>query len=149
MRKGHAATDALYQLARIAKIVRVELHHAPPDRFEPGPPRHVGTPLSRRGPVIVALVFEHEIPLLDPQIRASDELAEPIGHIVIDADVRRAVQPEDGSQTRLGRVGKSGCAQGTHVHVEVWRGFPWASGSYRVDPWKYINSGTWLPYRYR
>ena len=53
------------------------------------------------------------------------------------------------SQTRLGRVGQSGCAKGTHVHLEVWRGFPWGSKSYRVNPWKYINSGTWLPYRYR
>ena len=52
-------------------------------------------------------------------------------------------------KTRLGRVGQSGCAKGTHVHVEVWRGFPWGSSSYRVNPWKYINSGTWLPYRYR
>jgi murein DD-endopeptidase MepM/ murein hydrolase activator NlpD len=53
------------------------------------------------------------------------------------------------SKTRLGRVGQSGCAQGSHLHVEVWRGFPWGSGSYRVNPWKHINSGTWLPYRYR
>jgi murein DD-endopeptidase MepM/ murein hydrolase activator NlpD len=53
------------------------------------------------------------------------------------------------SQTRLGRSGQTGCADGPHVHVEVWRGFPWGSGSYRVNPWKRINSGYWLPYRYR
>jgi murein DD-endopeptidase MepM/ murein hydrolase activator NlpD len=53
------------------------------------------------------------------------------------------------SYTRLGRVGRSGCASGNHLHVEVWRGYPWASGSYRVNPWYYIDSGTWLPYRYR
>jgi murein DD-endopeptidase MepM/ murein hydrolase activator NlpD len=53
------------------------------------------------------------------------------------------------SETRLGGSGKSGCAVGPHVHVEVWRGFPWGSGSYRVNPWKRINSGEWLPYRYR
>lgn len=53
------------------------------------------------------------------------------------------------SSTRLGRVGSSGCASGPHLHMEVWRGFPWASGSYRVNPWKYIDSGTYLPYRYR
>jgi len=52
-------------------------------------------------------------------------------------------------KTRLARVGQSGCATGAHVHVEVWRGWPWASGSYRVSPWYYIDSGTWLPYRYR
>jgi murein DD-endopeptidase MepM/ murein hydrolase activator NlpD len=51
--------------------------------------------------------------------------------------------------TRIGRVGESGCATGPHLHVEVWRGSPWASGSYRVKPWSYIDSGTYLPYRYR
>jgi murein DD-endopeptidase MepM/ murein hydrolase activator NlpD len=51
--------------------------------------------------------------------------------------------------TRLGRVGQSGCANGPHLHIEVWRGYPWASGSYRVRPWDYIDSGTYLPSKYR
>ena len=54
-----------------------------------------------------------------------------------------------GQSTRLGRVGQTGCAKGAHLHMEVWRGFPWGSGSYRVNPWKFINSGTYFPYRYR
>ena len=51
--------------------------------------------------------------------------------------------------TRLGRVGTSGCTTGPHVHVEVWRGYPWHSGSYQLHPWDYIASGTYLPSRYR
>lgn len=51
--------------------------------------------------------------------------------------------------TTLGRVGKTGCATGYHTHVEVWRGYPWASGSYRVNPWTYVDSGYYEPYRYR
>jgi murein DD-endopeptidase MepM/ murein hydrolase activator NlpD len=52
-------------------------------------------------------------------------------------------------KTRLGRVGATGCATGYHLHDEMWRGYPWQGGSYRVNPWKYIDSGYWLPYRYR
>ena len=52
-------------------------------------------------------------------------------------------------KTYLGRVGESGCATGPHVHVEVWRGYPWHSGSYRVNPFSYIDSGWYLPSAYR
>ena len=52
-------------------------------------------------------------------------------------------------ETTIGRVGSTGCASGAHLHLEVWKGYPWSSGSYRVRPWPYIDSGTYLPYRYR
>jgi murein DD-endopeptidase MepM/ murein hydrolase activator NlpD len=53
-----------------------------------------------------------------------------------------------GGTETIGYVGTSGCASGPHVHVEVWRGYPWRSGSYRVNPWNYIDSGSYLPARY-
>jgi murein DD-endopeptidase MepM/ murein hydrolase activator NlpD len=54
-----------------------------------------------------------------------------------------------GTSDRIGTVGTSGCVTGPHVHVEVWTSIPWRSGSYRINPWNYIDSGYWLPYRYR
>jgi murein DD-endopeptidase MepM/ murein hydrolase activator NlpD len=38
---------------------------------------------------------------------------------------------------RVGRVGNSGWAAGSHLHIEVWIGVPWESGSYRVNPLRY------------
>jgi len=52
--------------------------------------------------------------------------------------------------TVIGYVGSSGDATGPHSHTEVWRnGYPWSSGAYRVNPWWYVDSGWYLPYRYR
>jgi murein DD-endopeptidase MepM/ murein hydrolase activator NlpD len=52
-------------------------------------------------------------------------------------------------ESTLGYVGSSGCVTGPHVHVEVWRGYPWRDGSHRVNPWDFIRSGSFLPSRYR
>jgi murein DD-endopeptidase MepM/ murein hydrolase activator NlpD len=49
----------------------------------------------------------------------------------------------------IGYVGQTGNATGCHLHVERWHGYPWRSGSYRVNPWSYIDHGYWFPYRYR
>jgi murein DD-endopeptidase MepM/ murein hydrolase activator NlpD len=38
---------------------------------------------------------------------------------------------------RVGKIGMSGWATGPHVHLEVWVGVPWESGSYRVNPLRY------------
>ncbi len=38
---------------------------------------------------------------------------------------------------RIGRVGMTGWATGPHLMLEVWVGYPWASGSYRVNPLRY------------
>ncbi len=42
-----------------------------------------------------------------------------------------------GRGQRVGRVGMSGWASGPHLHLEVWIGSPWASGSVRVNPLRY------------
>jgi murein DD-endopeptidase MepM/ murein hydrolase activator NlpD len=54
-----------------------------------------------------------------------------------------------GDSEVIGYVGATGNATGYHAHVEVWKGYPWRWGSYRVNPWPYVDKGTWLPYRYR
>jgi murein DD-endopeptidase MepM/ murein hydrolase activator NlpD len=42
-----------------------------------------------------------------------------------------------GRGDHVGRVGMSGWASGPHLHLEVWIGAPWQSGSYRVNPLRY------------
>lgn len=50
--------------------------------------------------------------------------------------------------TVLGWVGMTGNASGPHTHTEVWHGYPWHSGSYQKNPWYYIDTGWYEPYRY-
>jgi murein DD-endopeptidase MepM/ murein hydrolase activator NlpD len=52
-------------------------------------------------------------------------------------------------RTTLGRMGRSGCATGPHLHVETWHRKPWTHGAYRLNPWHYIHNGHYLPARYR
>ena len=81
------------------------------------------------------LIIDHGMGLSSAFLHSSELL-------VHEGEAVRQGQP-------IGRIGMTGRATGPHLHVEVWRGRPWASGSYRVKPWSYIDSGTYLPYRYR
>ena len=42
------------------------------------------------------------------------------------------------TSTRIGVIGATGCTTGPHVHLEVWKGYPWRAGSVRVDPKPYL-----------
>ncbi|TMG24679.1 MAG: M23 family metallopeptidase [Chloroflexi bacterium] len=52
-------------------------------------------------------------------------------------------------RSTIGLVGRSGCASGPHTHVELWHGYPWRSGSYRINPWSWIDYGYYFPSRYQ
>ena len=43
-----------------------------------------------------------------------------------------------GRSEQIGRIGTSGAATGPHCHFEVWRGYPWENGSFRVNPLSYL-----------
>lgn len=48
---------------------------------------------------------------------------------------------------RLGSVGHTGDAKGSHLHFEVWQG-PWYNGGHPVDPLPYLQQWqTWSPVR--
>ena len=44
------------------------------------------------------------------------------------------------TRTRIGIVGATGCSTGPHVHIEVWKGYPWRAGSTRTNPVPYFAS---------
>jgi len=58
------------------------------------------------------------------------------GHHHMSAVSVRAGQSVSKGQ-QIGKVGSSGWATGPHDHFEVWIGYPWKSGSYRVNPLRY------------
>ena len=107
-----------------------------------------GTPIVPiRSGKVVYVGYRHNCGGLQVYVSHGNGLYSAYYHLSSDSVTRgKAVT---GGSTRLGRVGSSGCATGAHLHVEVWRGYPWHSGSYRLKPWAYIDDGYYLPSRYR
>jgi murein DD-endopeptidase MepM/ murein hydrolase activator NlpD len=107
-----------------------------------------GTPVvPLRSGKVVFVGWKHNCGGLQVYVSHGNGLYSAYYHLSAESVYRGEVVTQ--STTRLGRVGETGCATGPHLHVEVWHGYPWHSGSYRVKPWSYIDSGTYFPSRYR
>lgn len=98
--RSEDACEASDELCRTAQIVSVDLNDTPPERLQPGSPRHIGAPLDGVA-MVVALVLDYDAVVGEYEIAARDEPAAAVEDVLIGLRVRKARRDQQDAENRL------------------------------------------------